>query len=56
MYWLREKVIMNRNDIIELILDHAIQRGEYSQLFMDRLSGMNDAELSELLEKFEETV
>jgi hypothetical protein len=47
---------MNRNDLIELILDHAIQRGEYSQLFMDRLHGSNDAELSELLEKFEETV
>lgn len=49
-------MIMNRNDLIELILDHAIQRGTYSQLFMDRLSGMNDAELGEMLEKFEETV
>ena len=47
---------MNRNDLIELILDHAIQSGCYSEMFMDRLRGSSDAELGEILEKFEEAI
>lgn len=47
---------MNRNDLIELILDHAIQSGVYSELFMDRLRNSTDGELGEILEKFEEAV
>jgi hypothetical protein len=45
---------MNRNDTIELILEHAIQQGMYSQIYMDRLSGMNDAELNLELERVED--
>lgn len=45
---------MNRNDTIELILDHAIMQGAYSQMYMDRLSGMNDAELDLELERVED--
>ena len=47
---------MNRNDLIELILDHAIQTGTYSEMFMDRLRGSNDSELNAILEKFEEAI
>lgn len=48
------EMFTNRNDTIELILEHAIQQGSYSQLYMDRLSGMNDAELNAELERIEE--
>ncbi len=44
---------MNRNDTIELILTHAIEQGAYSQNYMDRLSGMNDAELNAELDRLE---
>lgn len=44
---------MNRNDNIELILEHAIQQCIYSALYMDRLSAMNDAELVAELERVE---
>ena len=47
---------MNRNDLIELILDHAIQSGVYSELFMDRLRGSTDYELGAILEKFEDAI
>ncbi len=47
---------MNRNDLIELILEHAIQTGVYSELFMDRLRGSSDAELNSILEKFEAAI
>jgi hypothetical protein len=47
---------MNRNDLIELILDHAIQSGVYSELFMDRLRGSSDSELAVILEKFEDAI
>lgn len=43
----------NRNDTIELILEHAIQQGSYSQNYMDRLSAMNDSELDLELERIE---
>jgi hypothetical protein len=45
---------MNRNDTIELILEHAIQQGSYSQNYMDRLSAMNDSQLNQELERIEE--
>jgi hypothetical protein len=47
-------MITNRNDTIELILQHAIQQGSYSQFYMNRLSAMNDAELNMELERIEE--
>lgn len=43
----------NRNDTIELILQHAIEQGSYSQNYMDRLSAMNDSELNIELERIE---
>ncbi len=46
-------MITNRNDTIELILEHAIQQGSYSQFYMNRLSAMNDAELNMELERIE---
>jgi CTP:phosphocholine cytidylyltransferase-like protein len=47
-------MITNRFDTIELILKHAIQQGSYSKLYVDRLYGMNDAELNMELERIEE--
>jgi hypothetical protein len=47
-------MMTNRNDNIELILEHAIAQGLYSQLYMDRLSAMNDAELDVELERVED--
>lgn len=43
---------MNRNDKIELILDHAIAQGRYNAGYLDMLKGLTetqlDAELSQL--------
>ena len=47
-------MMMNRNDLIELILEHAINQGMYSEFYMNRLSGMNDSELSLELERVED--
>lgn len=47
------EMFTNRNDTIELILEHAIQQGSYSQYYMNRLSAMNDAELNIELDRIE---
>ena len=47
-------MLTNRHDTIELILEHAIQQGVYSEMYMNRLSGMNDAELNLELERIED--
>lgn len=44
---------MNRNDTIELILTHAIEQGSYSEMYMDRLTGMTDIELDAELDRLE---
>lgn len=45
-----------RNDTIELILEHSIQQGKYSQLLMDELNYMSDEELITKLEALEACV
>lgn len=42
---------MNRNDVIEQILEQAIALAMYSQLYMDRLLAMTDAELKTELQR-----
>lgn len=44
-----------RNELIELILEHAIQRGEYSGIFMIRLQNSTIEELLEILSAYEES-
>lgn len=46
---------MNRNDLIELILNHAIQRGEYSGIFMIRLQSATQEELEMILKEYEDS-
>lgn len=45
---------MNRNDTIELILEHAINQGIYSDIYMKHLQAMNDAQLDQELARIEE--
>lgn len=47
---------MNRNDLIELILDHAIQQGIYSELFMQSLQSMSIDQLEAKLCLLEEAI
>jgi hypothetical protein len=47
-------MMMNRNDNIELILEHAIAQAVYSEMYVDRLSAMNDAEVLAELERLED--
>jgi hypothetical protein len=47
---------MNRNDLIELILDHAIQQGLYSDLYMESLQTKTYDELEGVLCLLEEAV
>lgn len=46
---------MNKHDTIELILEHAINQGRYSQLLLDELQAMNEDQLTEVLIRFEDT-
>ena len=45
---------MNRHDTIELILEHAIQRGQYSGLYMEQLCAMSDTDLDLELDRLEQ--
>jgi hypothetical protein len=45
---------INRNDIVELVLEHAINQGCYSQIYMDRLASMNLDELIAELRRLED--
>lgn len=47
---------MNRNDLIELILDHAIQQGVYSEMYLTSLQSKTVDELEGILCLLEETV
>jgi hypothetical protein len=47
--------MLDRHDLIELILEHAIQRGEYSGIFMIRLQNSTIEELLEILRAYEES-
>jgi len=44
---------MNRHDTIELIVNHAIEQGRYSGLYMETVCAMTDAELDRELERLE---
>lgn len=46
--------MMNRNDLIELIIDHAIQLGRYSELYFREVSAMSDRELFTELQNLED--
>jgi hypothetical protein len=45
---------MNRHDKIELILEHIIQRGQYSGLYMEKITSMTDDELDRELDRLEQ--
>lgn len=45
---------MNRHDTIELILEHIIQRGQYSGLYMEKVTAMSDEELDLELDRLEQ--
>ena len=45
---------MNRHDNIELILQHAIEQGDYSQLYLERLASMTNAEIEVELDRLEQ--
>jgi hypothetical protein len=45
---------MNRHDTIELILEHVIQRGQYSGLYMEQLCAMSDTDLDLELDRLEQ--
>jgi len=47
-------ITMNRHDNIELILQHAIEQGDYSQLYLERLASMTDAEIEVELDRLEQ--
>ena len=46
----------SRNDTIELIVNHSIQQGKYSQVLMDELADMDEQELVNKLEELEQCV
>ena len=45
---------MNRHDTIELIVEHAIQQGRYSGLYMETVCAMSDTELDLELDRLEQ--
>ncbi len=45
---------MDRHDKIELILEHIIQRGQYSGLYMEKITSMTDDELDRELDRLEQ--
>lgn len=46
----------SRNDTIELIVNHSIQQGKYSQVLMDELADMDEQELVNKLEELEQCI
>ena len=51
-----EMLERSRNDTIELIVNHSIQQGKYSQVLMDELADMDEQELVNKLEELEQCV
>lgn len=51
-----EMLERSRNDTIELIINHSIQQGKYSQVLMDELAGMDEQELVNKLEELEQCI
>lgn len=51
-----EMLERSRNDTIELIVNHSIQQGKYSQVLMDELAGMDEQELVNKLEELEQCI
>lgn len=45
---------MNRHDIIELIVNHAIELGRYSGLYMETVCAMSESELYDELRRLED--
>ncbi len=45
---------MNNNDLIELILEHAIQQGRYNRIYFENLQKMTKEELESELDFLEE--
>lgn len=44
---------MNTNDLIELILEHAIQQGRYSRIYFENIQKMSKEELISELDYLE---
>ena len=51
-----EMLERSRNDTIELIVNHSIQQGKYSQVLMDELADMDEQELVNKLEELEQCI
>lgn len=45
---------MNRHDMIELIVNHAIEQGRYSGLYMETVCAMTESELRDELNHLED--